>query len=344
MPESLTISVIIPVYNAEKYIAKALDSCLQFSEVKEIIVVDDGYPDQAKSIVKKYAESHSEIKLFEHPNHENLGAGASRNLGLEKASQEFIAFLDADDYFLPNRFDFERKLFQNPEVDGVYGATGVHFYNEIGKENFIHKFNIQNLDEAKKYLTTVQKEINPKLLFQHLWGIDQPFIGYFTLDSLTVRKSVIDESMLRFNEKLKLHQDTEFMGKLAYVSNLYAGNIKEAVVVRGVHDENRFVSKEDGRKVYQKRFLLYQEAGKWLRTQNADEKILRHFELVKDYFDFKSSDYFVRKKKYFQYISKYDEFLKSDKFPIDHIHRGLFKNYPIQKIYLEALFLYRKLF
>src|SRR5690606_17372782 len=141
--------------------------------------------------------------LLEHPGNQNRGAGASRNLGLEMATQEFIAFLDTDDYFLPNRFEFEKEMFKNPEVDGVYGATGVYFYNEIGRENFIHKFKIQNLKKVDEHLTTVQKEVDPKSLFKHLWGINVPFIGHFHLNALTVRKAVMDKYNLRFNEKLR---------------------------------------------------------------------------------------------------------------------------------------------
>jgi len=343
--KSFAISVIIPLYNAEKFIGKALESCLQFSEVKEIIVVDDGFKDEAKSIVAEYARNHPQIKLFEHPNNENRGAGATRNLGLEKATQEFIAFLDADDYYLPNRFEFEKQLFENPEVDGIYGATGVHFYNETGRENFIHKFKIQNPEEADEHLTTLQKEVDPKMLFKHLWAINVPFIGHFHLNALTVRKTVIDQYNLRFNEKLRLHQDTEFMGRLAYLSDLFPGNIQNAIAIRGVHDENRYVSNErDTKKINQNKKLQYSEAGKWLKNQNAEEEVIKYFDKITDYFDFKLSGSWNRKIKYLKFISKYEGFLKSDEFPVDHIHRNLFKNYPLQKFYLEALFLYRKLF
>jgi glycosyltransferase involved in cell wall biosynthesis len=60
----------------------------------------------------------------------NHGAGATRNLGIEKASQNFIAFLDADDYYLPNRFDAEKELFKNSEIDGIFGAIGVEYLTE----------------------------------------------------------------------------------------------------------------------------------------------------------------------------------------------------------------------
>lgn len=341
---SLNISVIIPLYNAEQFIAKALESCLQFSEIKEILVIDDGYKDKAREIVEQYAQDHFEIKLFQHPNRENRGAGASRNLGLKNATQEYIAFLDADDYFLPNRFDAEKLLFKNPDVEGVYGAIGVHFYNQIGRENFIKKFKIKEKDDPEDYLTTVNRNINPEDLFFHLWGIEKEFLGYFSLDGLTIKKTVIQEHQLFFNENLRLHQDTEFISKLAYVARLHTGNFKEAVAVRGVHEKNRYVSNDDDRKVIKNRYLLYDESFKWLKERKASQKVLRHFEVTADYFDFKLSNYWSRKRKYLLYISKYKGFLNSDKFPIDHIHRGLFQFYPFQKIYLYTLNAYRKIF
>ena len=126
----MNISVIIPVYNAEKYIEKAIESCVQFPEVKEIVVVDDGYKDKAKEVVRGLMEKYPVIKLYEHPNNENRGAGPSRNLGIEKATQEFIAFLDADDFFLPNRFTKDKEvLAENPDADGCYNAIGCYFYS-----------------------------------------------------------------------------------------------------------------------------------------------------------------------------------------------------------------------
>jgi glycosyltransferase involved in cell wall biosynthesis len=68
--------------------------------------VEDKSPDNALEVCLKLAEKYQRVKLYQHPDQQNHGAGASRNLGIEKATGEFIAFLDADDYYLP------LKLFQ----------------------------------------------------------------------------------------------------------------------------------------------------------------------------------------------------------------------------------------
>ena len=96
------ISIIIPVYNREKYIAQAIDSILnqKFSGILEIIVSDDGSTDQTINIVKSYNDS--KIKLLEKERDcKEQGAAAARNRGLAVATQPYICFLDSDDYQLP---------------------------------------------------------------------------------------------------------------------------------------------------------------------------------------------------------------------------------------------------
>ena len=83
----MNVSVIIPVYNAEKYIEKAVSSALQLEEVKEIILIEDASPGDDLAICKGLVEQHEKIKLYTHPNNENRGAGASRNLGIINATQ-----------------------------------------------------------------------------------------------------------------------------------------------------------------------------------------------------------------------------------------------------------------
>ena len=159
----MKISVITPVYNAEKFVTQAVESALQFDEVYEVILVEDQSPDNALQVCTALAEKYDRVKLFQHPDKGNHGAGASRNLGLEKATGDFIAFLDADDYYLPNRFDAEKKLFKNPEVEGVYGAIGVHYYSEKAKNQFYSLFGDR--------LTTVYKNHPPKDVFSGQLGM-----------------------------------------------------------------------------------------------------------------------------------------------------------------------------
>ena len=97
-PEMPAVSVIIPSFNRRKELSHALRSALrQTVRPKEIIVIDDGSSDGTAEFVKRLSESNREINLI--VNEENLGSGASRNVGIEEASGEFISFLDSDDVY-----------------------------------------------------------------------------------------------------------------------------------------------------------------------------------------------------------------------------------------------------
>lgn len=266
----MKISVITPVYNAEKYVTQAVESALQFDEVFEIILVEDKSPDEALEVCKKLAEKYDRVKLFQHPDKGNHGAGASRNVGLEKASGDFIAFLDADDYYLPNRFDAEKELFKNPEVDGVYGAIGVHYYSEKAKEQYYPIFGDR--------LTTVYKKHAPKDVFRGQLGMNGSF-GLFSIDALTIRKSALDKKLSpMMKTHLRLHQDTEFLFRLSYYLDLYPGILDQAVAIRGVHESNR-ITQVDSKKVKPSisKVMLWKEMKSWAENEkNLPEDIKIH--------------------------------------------------------------------
>lgn len=92
------VTIVIPSYKAEKYICRAIDSCLNQQEVDvEIIIVEDGIYDNTQDIVKKKYANNKNVKLY--TLEENRGACFARNYGLHLASYEYVVFLDADDYF-----------------------------------------------------------------------------------------------------------------------------------------------------------------------------------------------------------------------------------------------------
>ncbi|WP_027377052.1 glycosyltransferase family 2 protein [Kaistella palustris] len=256
----MKISVIIPVYNAAKYVAQAVTSVLQFEEVSEIILVEDGSPDHALCVCRELAQKYERVQLVQHPDKGNHGAGASRNLGISKATGDYVAFLDADDYFLPNRFDAERELFKNEEVEGVYGALGVHYYSEKAREQYFSLFGDR--------LTTVYKNHPPKDVFRGQLGMLGSF-GLFSIDTLTIRKAALDQKISPLMKThLRLHQDTEFLFRLSYYIKLYPGILNKAVAVRGVHESNRITQVDSGKiKPARSKVLLWQEVQKWAESE-----------------------------------------------------------------------------
>ena len=100
------ISIIVPIYNVEKYLKRSLDSLVnQTLEDIEIILVDDGSTDNSHKIAEDYKENYSNVLLV---TKENGGLSDARNFGLQYASGEYIAFIDSDDYVESQMFEIGR--------------------------------------------------------------------------------------------------------------------------------------------------------------------------------------------------------------------------------------------
>ena len=101
--ENIKVSVILPVYNVEKYLKQCLDTIVgQTLKEIEILCVDDGSTDDSVQILKEYEQKDHRIKVL---SQKNAGAGAARNLGLRHASGKYLSFLDSDDFFEPDMLE-----------------------------------------------------------------------------------------------------------------------------------------------------------------------------------------------------------------------------------------------
>ena len=230
------VSVIIPVYNAEKYLRKAVESAVHLDEVGEIILVEDKSPDNALQVCISLEKGFDKVYLYQHPDKRNHGAGASRNLGIEKATCEFVAFLDADDYYLPNRFEKDKEIFlENLDVEGVYNAIGIHYYSEKAKQQF--------LEAGYRYqeFLTISDKVAPDDLFKVLFHAHPTIQGEFSTISITLKKEVFDLVGF-FNPNIRLQQDTHLWRRLAAFCDLEAGEIKNPVAIRGGHENNRMTN------------------------------------------------------------------------------------------------------
>jgi len=115
------ITVVIPLFNGEKYISRAINSCIEQEAVSQIVVIDDASIDNSIVQVSDIISQGHKAQIILLENESNLGPGLSRNKGIEKASNKYICFLDADDYYLPERFEKTLAMMDsdNP-IDGVY--------------------------------------------------------------------------------------------------------------------------------------------------------------------------------------------------------------------------------
>lgn len=225
------ISVITPVHNDGLYLKKAITSVLIQPEVSEYIIIDDGSTDNSWEIIKEFEKKEERIIGLRHPDNKNHGRPKSRNLGIRHAKNNWIAFLDADDFYLENRFTNDVKLIEvDKTIDGIYNAIGVHFYETYkGSKNI------------SRVLTTLSERIEPEHLFENMTPFGKK--GWFHCDGFLVKKSCL-EKVGGFNEKLPVAQDTELFSKLAMTYRLAPGNLIEAVAKRGIHDTNVFYQEE----------------------------------------------------------------------------------------------------
>mgnify|MGYP000864375606 CR=1 FL=1 len=118
----MVISVIIPLYNAENTILAALESVRiqrNVTAVFEIIVINDGSTDRSAQVVKDYISHHPEMNILLISQPQNKGVSAARNAGLKRSSGDFIAFLDADDEWLPEKTEFQLNCLFDHEVDFI---------------------------------------------------------------------------------------------------------------------------------------------------------------------------------------------------------------------------------
>lgn len=117
MPYFPLISVIVPVYNVERYLNECVDSILlQTYPNLEILLIDDGSKDRSPQICDEYAAAHSHIKAV---HKRNGGASSARNVGIEMAKGEYLAFLDSDDIFDPEMYSELYKILQETGADMV---------------------------------------------------------------------------------------------------------------------------------------------------------------------------------------------------------------------------------
>ena len=131
-----TISIIVPIYNAEEHLDKCVESILEQTEINlEIILVDDGSKDNSFEICKKYEKMDQRVKVI---HQENAGVSAARNHGIEIAEGEYIGFVDSDDWIEPVMYQRLLKEAKEKNADVVMcDATTVYFdgpfYPQEGK-------------------------------------------------------------------------------------------------------------------------------------------------------------------------------------------------------------------
>lgn len=126
-PGSGWVTVVIPAYRAEKALEYAVGSILELNDPGiHVIIVEDGSPDETWQVCEKMAKRHRQVRAFRHAKGRNLGVSETRNRGIQESRTPCIAFLDADDRVLSDRFRESKEILdRNDDVDAVYGPATV---------------------------------------------------------------------------------------------------------------------------------------------------------------------------------------------------------------------------
>ena len=204
---SKKISVIVPVYNVEKYLEKCIDSIIN-QEYKniEIILVNDGSTDKSIDICKKYKNIDDRIVLIDK---KNAGVSSSRNLGISLAKGDFIAFIDPDDWIEKDMlFNMYKKCNQ-----GNFDMCICNYVIEY--ENFYKKIDMK-VPFSKKIFndkSDIMKYIIASLISSETLNQDEGFM-MGSICRILVKSSIIKENNILFDENITYSEDLLFLLKI----------------------------------------------------------------------------------------------------------------------------------
>ena len=213
------VSVIVPVYNTQKYLDKCLKS-LSKQTLKdiEVIVVNDGSPDNSKKIISKYTNKYPNFKGYIK---ENGGQASARNLGLKKAKGEYIGFVDSDDYVELDMFEKLYYKAKQGNFDVVSCDINYISHNKVKIISSLVENDIDNEEDMKKQMINYYPVVWNKIYKRELFNKD-----------------------ICFKEGV-LYEDVEFLYKLfPYIKNM--GTIKESLI-NYIHRDNSTINTYDSR-------------------------------------------------------------------------------------------------
>jgi len=183
------VSVIIPVYNTETYVANAVKSiCNQTVKAVQIILVDDASSDHSLKVCKKLASEDERIEVYQHE--KNRGVSAARNTGLSHAKGKYIAFVDGDDYIDKDMLELLVELMDDTETDLTVCGHYVNDIPQMGEMN--NRKKMYSLECAKK-----------------IAGYKGSLVKGYVVNKL-FKKELIDLYQLRFNEQVHICEDAIF--------------------------------------------------------------------------------------------------------------------------------------
>ena len=248
------ITVLMPVYNGEPYLKEAIESILnQTFQDFEFLIINDGSTDKSLEVIRSFNDAR--IKIIENP--QNLGLIATLNIGIKNSTGEYIARMDQDDIALPQRLEKQYKFMEeHPEI-GVSGSS------------------MQIIDEER-----IMKAFTEHKQLKFISLFDSPLCH----PSVIIRKSVLEEHNIFYDEKFKHCEDYELWARLLWITEL--ANLPEVLMlyrkhansITSVYNENQFQNANIVRREQFNRFGLNPTSEEFEMHIN----LLKHQNLLKD--------------------------------------------------------------
>ncbi|WGV25758.1 glycosyltransferase family 2 protein [Halotia branconii] len=284
------VSVIIPCFNAEKWVAEAIDSCLKqtYSDI-EIIVIDDGSTDNSLEIIKSYGNQIIWQTLL------HKGGNYARNRGLYLAKGEYIQYLDADDYILPEKIERQVNFLEATDADVVYG-------------DWRHQRHLPNgsIFLGKIEISEMQTDILASLLAN--WWV--------ALAAFLYKRTAVENSD-GWDETLPAAQDRDFLlsvvmnnHKVVYQSGCYSIYRRYGSVTVSTSSKSRWLKSH---------YLVLEKVERKLLQNNQLSMQYRHA-LAKSYFELARESLSIDYSQYLSFLEEtlalFPEFKANSKRPV----------------------------
>ena len=298
------VSIIVPIYNVEQYLRECIDSIIkQTYKNLEIILVDDGSPDNCGQICDEYAKKDDRIKVI---HKENGGLSSARNAGLDIATGEYISFIDSDDYVSNNFIEELYSLCIKCDAD-IAECDFVKFTDKIEvqkKDKVIEKYSTIEMQEqiyTENYIKTIvvwnklyKKYLYEKLRFPQGKINEDEFTTYKVFDSSLKNIAVTSEILYYYR-----YNENSIMGKKF--------NEKRLDVLEAYEERKEFYKEKKLNLLYEKTVIKYQEILKdfYLLTQ-------KYIDLPEKYL----KDILIRMKKNYKEYEKFEKISNKNKMKI----------------------------
>ncbi|MHC0036442.1 glycosyltransferase [Pseudoneobacillus sp. C159] len=200
------VSIVVPIYNVEKHLAKCLDSIIsQKLDDIEIILVNDGSTDKSGEIAEQFSEKDNRIKVI---HKENGGLSSARNEGMKIASGEYLVFIDSDDWLEPDMFEVMYNAASNIQADVVISGYTIDFNNEGYSIDKIPDKTV--IAKSKDQIGESVFELNKKGFFNVVWNkmyktkFIQEINAFFILDAMPAEDLIFNVKVFKNVEKLMI--------------------------------------------------------------------------------------------------------------------------------------------